>query len=112
MIRIDGKTIIMTQANTGSIQFNMYGPKRLPMDLSPYTLTFIVKKSKKDPDTHAMIVKILNELPDNHATFVLRPNDTRIPVGTYWWGCTINLGDYVNEFASGPFIITDGVKNA
>ncbi len=101
----------MTQKNTGAIQFNMYGPDRTAMDLSEYTLTFMVKKSKKDKDVDAYIAKTLVEVNGNRATFVLMPSDSNIPVGTYWWGCQIQLGDYINQFASGPFYITDGVIN-
>lgn len=111
MIKVDGRTIIMTQANTGQITFNMYGPDREALDLSAYTLTFMVKKSKRDADSDALIVKEVKDVEGNQAVFLLLPKDSNIPVGTYWWGCQIVQGDYVNQFGSGPFIISDGVIN-
>ena len=111
MIKIDGRTIIMTQNNTGSLLFRMYGPDSVEFPLTDYTVTFMVKKSKRDADTDAVIVKVLEELEENEANFILLPEDTNIPVGTYWWGLQIKAEKYVNQCASGPFYVTDGVIN-
>ena len=110
MIKIDGRTIILTQANTGGITFRLWGPDKEHYNLEGYQLTFMVKKSKKDPDTAAVILKVIGDLEEtNEVTFTLRPEDTDIPVGTYWWGLQLKVEEYVNQCASGPFYVTDGV---
>ena len=109
MIRIDGRTISVTQSNSGSIAFRMYGPDRKAFDLAGFTLIFMVKKSRKDPDSAAIIHKVVAPTEGNIATFDLLPADTRKPIATYWWGVQLVKGEYINEFASGPFYIKDGV---
>lgn len=111
MIRVDGRTIIMTQANTASIKFRMYDEDRHVIELEDFTLTFMVKKSKKDADSDALITKVMSGVQADEVTFTLLPDETNIPVGTYWWGLQIKKDLYVNQCASGPFNITDGVIN-
>lgn len=108
MIRVDGRTIILTQANTAALRFNIRDLDRNLVDLDGYIVTFMVKKSKKDPDSAAVITKVLTDVDEN-VIFTLLPNETNIPVATYWWGLQVKRDLYVNQCASGPFYITDGV---
>lgn len=109
MIKLDGNIINITQSNTGAIAFNFYGPSYEKYSLKGFVITFLVKKSKKDSDSDAKITKQLGDVIDNTVNVVLYPSDTSIPVGTYWWGLQIKKGDYVNQVASGPFYIKEGV---
>ena len=112
MIKIDGRSISIIQANTGSIRFDIYGPDNEPFDLAGYTCTFMVKKSKLDEDSSAIINKfIFADESTTYIEFVLDPNDTNFDVGAYWWGLQIKKNDYVNECYSGPFFIIEGVIN-
>ena len=111
MIRVDGRTIILTQANTAALRFRMYDKDRNAIGLADFTVTFMVKKSKKDEDVDALITKVVSGLQADEVTFTLLPDDTNIPVGTYWCGLQIKKDLYVHQCASGPFNVTDGVIN-
>jgi len=111
MIRLDGRTVSIVQGNTGSLKFRMYGPDRTPFNVTGYTFVFMVKKSKKDPDSSALISKIVENTETNEVTVTMLPEDTKIPVATYWWGLQVRRESYVNECASGPFYVKEGVVN-
>ena len=111
MIKVDGRNIHITQANSGTLSFVFNGPDGGPLDLYDYDITFMVKQSKQDPDSEAFITKFYDEIEDYVLEVNLTKTDTAIPVGYYWWSIVLTNGDFKDEAISGQFYIIDGVQD-
>lgn len=110
MISIDGRAIRIIKANSGDITFVFYNADNEALDLSEYTVTFVVKQKKDTPDTTTIIERTFSGISGSQVTVSLVDNDTNNDVGAYWWSVKLSNGDYKNEVLSGPFFIISGVQ--
>lgn len=111
MIKLDGRIISITQDNSGTVSFEFVGPEGFVFNLADYTVTFMVKHSKKEPDAKAIILKTYDNVQGSVLNVELLPEDTKAPVDFYWWSIQLTSGSYKNEALSGPFYIIEGVQD-
>lgn len=117
MIILDGRKILINQANSGTINFELLLDDETYAVIEDLTVSFMVKKSKKYTDDKAVIKKsfvieksVLD--PILQIEIDLTPQDTSIPVGFYYWSIMLSSGSsYKNEVISGPFDIIEGVQD-
>ena len=111
MIKVQGRVISVIQNNSGTLTFVFYDAENKSVELSDYTVTFMVKKSKTDADSKAIITKTYDDISGNALELSLLEEDTAAKVGYYWWSILLTSGTYKNEVISGQFYIIDGVQD-
>lgn len=111
MIKLEGRIISINQNNSGTVSFTFCNTDRKKIDLNGYTTIFKVKHKKNEPDSAAIISKTYSDFPEQTYTVKvdLYEQDTAHPVDCYYWAVVLKKGSYVNEAASGPFYIIEGV---
>lgn len=117
MILLDRRKILINQANSGTIHFELFIDDETYEEIADLTVSFMVKKSKKDPDDKAFIKKsfVIEKAmldPILQIDIDLTPQDTSIPVDFYYWSIMLTSGSsYKNEVVSGNFDIIEGVQD-
>lgn len=107
-IKLNGYNIFVTQGDTPSLTLTL---KNVNVDLDGARVVFVVKKRDTDPDSKAIIYyepSIDYDLNNFTVTFTVQ--DTSNPVGTYFWGFKIFIGDSFRETpVIGQFHIQKGI---
>ena len=111
MITLNGRTISITQHNSGTISFDFTDTDGVNVSLIGYKVTFMVKHKKSDDDSTAIITKTYQDIITNICTVQLLPEDTDHAVDFYYWSILLEKGTYRNEALSGAFYIIEGVHD-
>ena len=109
--RKSGNNIFITRGDTPTLVFN--ANKYPEIDLTGAKLVFIVKKNLLDSDTKIIIRKeITFNLLTRIAQIDLTIADTTLPLGKYFWGAKLLIGNsYQQTTAMGELTIEGGISD-
>lgn len=96
------------------IDFKIVDEDENPVDITSYQKRFSVKVQKSDPDSEVVLTKIspnedIVDLDTGLVRVILKPEETRLPVGTYYFDLKLYNGQEVRTPVMGKFRVKEVV---